>query len=97
VAGGSAKHVVPPDLGRTPIPPRVTVPVDTPADPNAETELYGDPIDSKIDMSSQAEHPTAPAPALQLAATAKKPFDWMPILYVIVAIQFAAILYLLAR
>jgi len=93
----SATHAVPPDPTRTPMPVHVTVPVDTPADPNAETELYGDPIDSKIDIGSRADQPTALAPALPRGTTAGKPFDWTPIFLLVVIVQFAFILYLLAR
>jgi serine/threonine protein kinase len=91
---GSATHALAPDARRTPIPGIVTVPVDTPADPNAETELYGDPIDSKLELGpSNVPQPAGPAPA----SVHDKPFDWVPILLLFVIVQFAAILYLLAR
>jgi serine/threonine protein kinase len=92
---GSAAHAVPPDVHRTPMPGLVTVPVDTPADPNAETELYGDPIDSKLELGPQnLPEPATPIPESPPEPPA--PFDWMPILVGLIVLQFFAIIYLIA-
>ena len=92
---GSATHAVPPDVHRTPMPGLVTVPVDTPADPNAETELYGDPIDSKLELGPQnLPEPATPIPESPPEPSA--PFDWMPIMVGLIVLQFFAIIYLIA-
>jgi serine/threonine protein kinase len=92
---GSATHAATPDVHRTPMPGLVTVPVETPADPNAETELYGDPIDSKLELGPQ----NLPGPATPIPEPPPKPatpFDWMPVLVGLIVLQFFAIIYLIA-
>jgi hypothetical protein len=92
---GSATHAVPPDVHRTPMPGLVTVPVETPADPNAETELYGDPIDSKLELGPQSL-PGSAAPVPESQPKPATPFDWMPVLVGLIILQFFAIIYLIA-
>ena len=94
-ASGSATHAVPPDVHRTPMPGLVTVPVDTPADPNAETELYGDPIDSKLELGPQSL-PQSATPLPESPPQPATPFDWMPVLVGLIVLQFFAIIYLIA-
>ncbi len=91
---GSATHTVPADVHRTPLPGLITVPVETPADPNAETDLYGDPIDSKLELGP-SNLPVSPTPIPESPPKPAASFDWMPVLVGLVLLQFLAIGYLI--
>ena len=93
---GSAAHSLSttpaPNARRTPIPGLVTVHVESPADPNAETELYGEAIDSKTEIAP----PNAPTPADPATTPApSRLIDWRPLLVALVILQTAALIYVL--
>jgi serine/threonine protein kinase len=93
---GSASHSLSttpaPSARRTPIPGLVTVHVENPADPNAETELYGEAIDSKTEIAP----PSASQPVIPAATpTPSTRMDWRPFLVALIILQTAALIYAL--
>ncbi|MBA4065417.1 MAG: serine/threonine protein kinase [Isosphaera sp.] len=91
-AGASGSRSAPPSGrasgARAAVPGRTTTPLPTPlpvADPHAETDPYV--------PAEEADRPTRPL-RRKPARARKKPFDWTPVLLVVVAVLSAAIGYL---
>src|SRR4029079_3402395 len=81
----------------------VTLTVEQPADPRAETEPFAEAIDSKTEFAPPALVPASvdgPSTAQSPAASSpppQPPFDWTPILLGLVIVLSMTVLYLLIK
>jgi hypothetical protein len=92
----SARYATPPvpASSTTTTPPLVTLTVEHPADPQAQTEPFGEPIDSKLELPS----PVSPAPAsLPDTVHNREPINWNPILIGVILVLATVVLTLLIR
>jgi eukaryotic-like serine/threonine-protein kinase len=80
-------------MQRTHPAPALTIPVEAPADSNAETELYGEAIDSKAELAPRNPFPTpTSSPVRQVPAA---PRDWVPFYLLVIMLLAATVAFLL--
>lgn len=85
---------LPPSSSTTTTPPLVTLTVEHPADPQAQTEPFAEPIDSKLELPSPASPTPTPSPDTDRV---EESFNWNPILIGVVLVLATVVLTLLIR